>query len=98
MKNINIVELLNLADGEVSFNNAGFVISKKASLSTIRNAVVEALEDLDVYDEEQTETYKDTAATSNYYTENQLYTVVELIDDFGIKTSENLDKTVWFEV
>lgn len=96
MNNVNIIDLLNLADGEAFYKKAGFVISKKAPDNAIRDAVIEALEDLDIYDEEQTENYKDTAATSNFYTEDQLDAVIDLIKDFGSKTSDQ-EKTIWFE-
>lgn len=96
MNNVNIIELLNLADGEVTFRKAGFVVSKRASAEVIRGAVIEALSDLDIYDEEQSREYDDVAVTSNYYTESQLDVVVEQIGDFGSLTQEP-SKTAWFE-
>lgn len=97
MNKINIVEMLNLRNGNVSFDRAGFVISKhNISAETVRDSVIECLGELDIFDEDQTKYYANVAATSNYFTDAELEIVVKLIVDFGSKDIEFLDKTVWF--
>lgn len=99
MKKINIVDMLNMAKGEVSFNNSGnggFVASNKANAEVIKDAIIEALSDIDVFDKEQTECYY-PSATNNYYTQEDLDSCIDLVCNFGIASSEVCSVTVWFE-
>ena len=98
MNKVDILELLNMADGNSLFDGQiGFVVSKRAPIELIRQALIEALGELNIFDFNTTDDYKYVASSCNYYSDEDLNTAVGLVFDFASLTLPEIEKTVWFD-
>lgn len=98
MISINIVNMLDIFDGEVEFKDwEGFVVSKRADLSIIEHAVIEVLNHLDIYSKDEAleaETYP-FCDNVKFYTQDKLNSVCQAIANFAGDISA-IDKTISF--
>lgn len=97
---VNIVEMLNLSTDEIE-RTGGATLGLCSSREQIKDAVVQALSDIDIYSAQEHDDWNhefvERERDFTVYSDEDLDTVVDLIADFGIKTNPNSSKTFWFE-
>lgn len=100
MKNfVNIVEMLQMADGAYDMSHCGATVSKSSSIEQIVEAVVSSLNEIDIYSEEDHDNWNhefvEKERDFNVFSKEDFSTVIDLIVDFASKTKTH-EKTFWF--